>query len=130
MKNRVIKITEQHKEDIFADIIAEGLIPAKEKVLAIVDIIKRLHIIKQITADISSNGFLTDVKSMAIVDRNGEILKQLSLTDLVAMLDSLPEVRVMFIDDKDRRKFLEEVIKYWFDGKISKNGLLPVNFIK
>lgn len=130
MKKRTIKITEQHRDEILADILAEGLTPAKEKVLAIVDILKQLNIVKQITADISSNGFLTDVKSMAIADRNGEIVKQLSLPELVSMLDSLPEVRVMFIDDKDRRKFLEEVIKYWFDGKITKNGLLPVNFIK
>ena len=130
MKRRTIKITEQHRDEILADILAEGLTPAKEKVLAIVDILKQLNIVKQITADISSNGFLTDVKSMAIADRNGEIVKQLSLPELVSMLDSLPEVRVMFIDDKDRRKFLEEVIKYWFDGKITKNGLLPVNFIK
>jgi len=130
MAKRIIKITEQHKEDIFGNILIEGLTPVKEKVLAVVDTLKRLNIQKEIGADISPNGFLQDVKSMGIADRNGQILKYVTLNELVSMLDSLPEIRVMIIDDKDRRKFLEEVIKYWFDGKISKNGHLPVNFIK
>ena len=130
MKKRTIKITEQHRDEILGNILTEGLTPAKEKVLAVVDALKRLNIQKEIGADISPNGFPQDVKSMGIADRNGVILQHLSLGELVSMLDSMPEIRVMIIDDKDRRKFLEEVIKYWFDGKISKNGLLPVNYIK
>ena len=104
--------------------------PERGKVLAIVDILKELGIIKIKTSDISSNGFPVSVKSMALADENGEILKELSKDDVVSMLDSIKKVRSMILDNADRRKFLDAVVEYWYDGKIKKNGLLPTNFIK
>lgn len=127
---KTIIINEDLQEKIVAEILAESLVPVKEKVLVVVNLLKKHRIIKQVTDDISPNGFTKEVKSFAISDRNGQPLKQLTLDEVVGMMDSLPEIRVMFKDDDDRKKFLEEVIKYWFDGKIQPNGLLPVNFIK
>ena len=33
----------------------------------------------------------------------------------------------MVKDEKDSRKFLKQIIRDWFDNKISKQGLLSVN---
>lgn len=129
-EGRILKIDEDVYDDIIGDFLTEGLVPERGKVLEIVKIINELGIIKIKTSDISSNGFPVSVKSMAIADSNGEILKELSKDDVVSMLDSIKKVRNMFLDDADRRKFLDAVVRYWYDGQIQKNGLLPTNFIK
>ena len=131
MKNKkVIIINEKTQEDIVSEILAESLIPAREKVLKVLEVLKKHNIIKQLTDDVDTNGFGTEVKSFAIADRTGQPLKPLNIDELVGQLDSLPEIRVMFKDEDDRRKFLRTVLEYWFDDKIQPNGMLPVNFIK
>ena len=129
-KKRVIIINEETQENIVSEILAESLIPAREKVLKVLDVLKKHNIIKQLTDDVDANGFGTEVKSFAIADRTGQPLKPLNIDELVGQLDSLPEIRVMFKDENDRRKFLRTVLEYWFDDKIQSNGMLPVNFIK
>lgn len=129
-EGRILKINEDVYDEVIGDFLTEGLVPERGKVLAIVDILKELGIIKIKTSDISSNGFPVSVKSMALADENGEILKELSKDDVVSMLDSIKKVRSMILDNADRRKFLDAVVEYWYDGKIKKNGLLPTNFIK
>ncbi len=129
MKKTIIIDEDTHNE-VIGKILSENLVPGREKVLRIVELLNQHGIIRIKTNDISPNGFPIDVKSMAITDQNGQILKEMSLSELVGMLDSLSEVRRMFKDDEDRKKFLETVIKYWYNGQIEKNGLMPVNFIK
>ena len=127
---RVIIIDEKTQEDIVSEILAESLVPAREKVLKVLDLLKRHRVIKKITDDVDANGFGTESKSFAITDRSGQELKPLDIDELVGMLDSLDEVQKMFKDENDRRKFLRTVLDYWFDNKIQPNGMLPVNFIK
>ena len=127
---RVIIIDEKTQEDIVSEILAESLVPAREKVLKVLDLLKRHRVIKKITDDVDANGFGTESKSFAITDRSGQGLKPLDIDELVGMLDSLDEVQKMFKDENDRRKFLRTVLEYWFDNKIQPNGMLPVNFIK
>lgn len=128
-KKRILISEEAHNEAI-ESILAENFVPGREKVLRIVELLKEYNIIPVKTCDISSNGLPTKVKSMAITDGQGQILKELTLAELVSTLDSLTDVQRMFKDDKDRRKFIETVIRYWYDGKITKDGLMPVNYIK
>lgn len=131
MKNKkVIIINEKTQEDIVSEILTESLVPAKEKVLMVIELLKKNRIIKTKTDDIDANGFGTEIKAFAIADREGQILKPLNIDELVGMLDSLPEIQVMFKDENDRKKFLKAVLQYWFDDEIKPNGMLPVNFIK
>ena len=61
---------------------------------------------------------------------SGDTMKH-NIKDLVKakllMLDD--KFNSMVKDEKDRREFLKQIIRDWFDNKISKQGLLSVNLI-
>ena len=58
---------------------------------------------------------------------NGKTVKVMQPEELLLLLDD--KFSKMMEDKNDRMKFLKQVLTDWFDGKISKNGLLSVNTI-
>ena len=131
MKNKkTIIIDEDLQEEIIGEILVEGLVPIKELVLSVVEELKKQGIATRETDDIDTNGFRKRVKTIAIVDIDGNPLKPLEVDELVGMLDSIPRIRAMVKDDTDRRKFLKTVIEYWKNDEIKDNGLLPISYIK
>ena len=127
---KTIIINEDLQEEIIGEILAEGLVPIKELVLSVVEELKKQGIVARETDDIDTNGFRKRVKTIAIVDIDGNPLKPLEVDELVGMLDSIPRIRAMVKDDTDRRKFLKTVIEYWKNDEIKDNGLLPISYIK
>jgi hypothetical protein len=59
---------------------------------------------------------------------SGQPIKTMSLREFLLLLDD--RFHDMMTDDSDRKKFLKQIIKEWYTGKLAKNGLLSVNFIK
>ncbi len=127
---KTIIINEDLQEEIIGEILVEGLVPIKELVLSVVEELKKQGIVARETDDIDTNGFRKRVKTIAIVDIDGNPLKPLEVDELVGMLDSIPRIRAMVKDDTDRRKFLKTVIEYWKNDEIKDNGLLPISYIK
>ena len=59
---------------------------------------------------------------------SGQPLKTMTLGEFLLMLDD--KFHSIINDDGDRKKFLKQIIKDWYMGKLTKNGVLSVNFIK
>ena len=77
--------------------------------------------------DIDSNGYPKKKCVVSMLSTDKQPLKTMSMRELLLMLDD--KFNSMVSDESDRRKFLKQVIRDWFDNKISKQGLLSVNLI-
>lgn len=78
--------------------------------------------------DLNTNGELEERYAVSIVNDQGQPLQTISCNKLLDKLDSKFKARIK--DDESRKKFLKQVIIDWFNGKITKEGLLSVNTIK
>ena len=58
---------------------------------------------------------------------SGQPLKTMQPKEFLLFLDD--KFHGMIADESDRKKFLKQVIKDWYNNKISKNGLLSVNHL-
>ena len=125
MANRTIKINEDREQEIIRDILAESYYPTGEKVLAIKkyldDTFQRIQ-----TDDVDEKGYPKKVNCVALMSGN-EMLKPMTMSELLTMLDD--KFMNMISDKGDRRKFLMQVIKDWYNNKIDRNGVLSVNFV-
>lgn len=117
-------------EDVFNDalycIINEAFCPPAEKVLHIKQYLDK-NFIKQELDDIDENGYPTKDKTVMMLSISGQPIKTLKINDLLMLLDD--KFQMMISNKKDRIKFLKQVISDWYYNKISKNGLLSVNYI-
>ena len=125
MGNRTIKINEDNERQIIQDILAESYYPTGEKVLAIKNYLdgnfQRIQ-----SDDIDEKGYPKKVNCVMLMSGN-QALKPMTMSELLLMLD---DKFIKMISDKgDRRKFLMQVIKDWYDNKIDRNGVLSVNFV-
>ena len=73
------------------------------------------------------DGYPAKIKSAQLMSTNGDILKIMSMAELLLMLDD--KFNHMISDKKDRREFLKAVIRDWYNDKISPEGVLTVNVI-
>ena len=85
------------------------------------------NFIKQELDDIDENGYPTKDKTVMMLSTSGQPIKTLKISDLLMLLDD--KFQMMISNKKDRIKFLKQVISDWYYNKISKNGLLSVNYI-
>lgn len=76
--------------------------------------------------DIDANGYPIKDKMVNMLS-NGQPLKTMSLKEFLLLLDD--KFHAIITDDEDRKKFLKQIIKDWYSGRLTKNGLLSVNFI-
>lgn len=83
---------------------------------------------KNYADDIGSNGYPIKVKSVTMISSNNQPLKSMSMKELLSLLDG--KFQTLIHDKSDRKKFLKQIIIDWFDGKITKEGVLSVNRIK
>ncbi len=121
-----IKINENTEQEIIKEILSEALCPSAEKVRLVKDFIDRNFAKTQIN-DIDENGYPTKNKMVNMIS-NGQPIKAMTLAEFLLMLDD--KFHNMISDDIDRKKFLKQIIKDWYQGKLAKNGILSVNFIK
>jgi len=125
MAKHTVKIREDNEQFIIQDILTESYYPAGEKVLAIKRYLdgnfQRIQ-----TDDIDEKGYPKKVNCVTLMSGNQPI-KPMSMGELLIMLDD--KFMNMISDKDDRRKFLMQVIKDWYNNKIDRNGVLSVNFV-
>ena len=125
MGNRTIKINEDSERQIIQDILAESYYPTGEKVLTIKNYLdgnfQRIQ-----SDDIDEKGYPKKVNCVMLMSGN-QALKPMTMSELLLMLDD--KFIKMISDKSDRRKFLMQVIKDWYNNKIDRNGVLSVNFV-
>lgn len=121
-----ILINEETEREIVGGILTESFSPSAEKVLLIKDYIDK-NFAKVEIDDIDENGYPTKDKMVNMLS-GGQPLKTMTLGDFLLMLDD--KFHSIITDDNDRKKFIKQIIKDWYTGKLAKNGVLSVNFIK
>jgi hypothetical protein len=62
-----------------------------------------------------------------MLSKDKQPLKTLRMKELLMLLDD--KFNNMVSDDKDRKKFLKQVITDWYLNKIKNNGILSVNHL-
>lgn len=127
MKKRIFKINEKLlNEDIVGDILQESFCPLSDMVLMVKKFLDK-GFTRQLQDDIDSNGYPKKKCVVTMLSTDRQPLKTMSMRELLLMLDD--KFNSMVKDEMDRRKFLKQIIRDWFDNKISKQGLLSVNII-
>lgn len=121
-----IKINEKLENEIIDDLLTESFSPSTEKVLLVKDYLDK-NFKPVLIDDIDENGYPTKDKMVNMLS-SGQPIKTMSIGEFLIMLDD--KFHKIITDDDDRKKFLKQVIKDWYTGKLGKNGVLSVNFIK
>lgn len=127
MSRRIIKINENTlNEEVVGDILQESFFPMSDMVLTVKKFLDK-GFARDLQDDIDSNGYPKKKCVVSMLSTDKQPLKTMSMRELLLMLDD--KFNSMVSDESDRRKFLKQVIRDWFDNKISKQGLLSVNLI-
>lgn len=127
MKKRVFKINEETlNEDIVSNILQESFYPVSDMVLKVKHFLDN-SFTRQLQDDIDSNGYPKKKCVVTMLSTDRQPLKTMSMRELLLMLDD--KFNSMVKDEADRRKFLKQIIRDWFENKITKQGLLSVNLI-
>ena len=127
MSRIIIKINENIlNEEVVGDILQESFFPMSDIVLTVKKFLDK-GFTRDLQDDIDSNGYPQKKCVVSMLSTDKQPLKTMSMRELLLMLDD--KFNSMVSDESDRRKFLKQVIRDWFDNKISKQGLLSVNLI-
>lgn len=127
MSRRIIKINENTlNEEVVGDILQESFFPMSDMVLTVKKFLDK-GFTRDLQDDIDSNGYPKKKCVVSMLSTDKQPLKTMSMRELLLMLDD--KFNSMVSDESDRRKFLKQVIRDWFNNKISKQGLLSVNLI-
>lgn len=127
MKHKTIKINESMlNEDLMGEILQESFYPMSNMVLAIKKFLDN-GFERQLQDDIDINGYPKKKCVVTMLSTDRQPLKTMSMRELLLMLDD--KFNSFIKDEKDRRSLLKQIIRDWFDKKISKQGLLSVNYI-
>lgn len=121
-----IKVNEDVLNEVMSDLLTEAFCPSADKVLHIKKYLDS-NFAKQELDDIDTNGFPMKDKTVVMLSSDKQPIKTLKMSDLLLLLDD--KFQMMVSDKSDRRKFLKQVIQDWYYSKISKNGLLSVNYV-
>ena len=120
---RNIIITEEAERAYIEEILSEAFTPSAEKVKMVADYLSK-NFAKTAIQDIDDDGYPTSTPAVNMLNNNAPV-KTLNMSQLLMLLDD--KFHKTISDDKDRKKFLKQIIKDWFNGKISKEGMLSVN---
>lgn len=127
MRRKTIKINESMlNEDLVGEMLQESFYPMSNMVLAIKKFLDD-GFERQLQDDIDINGYPKKKCVVTMLSTDRQPLKTMSMRELLLMLDD--KFNGFIKDEKDRRSLLKQIIRDWFDKKISKQGLLSVNYI-
>ena len=124
---RTIIIDEARESKLIGDIFESVFIPNVQQVIEIKDFLDK-NIRRKTIPTINKESGYSDLETDFVLYKNGVELQMMTPRELVLMLDDKFQDRIKIKDEKDRRRFLEQVIIDWCSGKI-KNGILSVNKI-
>ena len=82
---------------------------------------------KGVIEQIGEDGYPKKIPIVSMIGMDGEPLRNMTDKQLFYLLQD--RFKNICLDKKERDKFLIQIIKDWYKGKISKNGLLTVNII-
>lgn len=125
MAKKTIKISENAERDIIANVLTEAFYPEREKVLSIKDYLDK-NFTRYESIDVDEDGYPKSYNAVQLI-MNGQPVKPMTMEELLRHLDD--KFMNMIRDKSDRRKFLIQVIKDWYNNKIDRNGLLSVNLV-
>lgn len=116
-----IIITEQQEQTLLEHLIMEKTYPIDPNKVLLVKAYLDKNFKKGKLAQFGDDG-LPEGLSVAGMMSGGNVVKNLTARQLFDVLEN--EFRGMFSDKIQRSKFLAQVIKDWYAGRISKEGLL------
>jgi hypothetical protein len=119
-------ITEEKEQNIISEILEEAFYPTSDKVLLIKNYLDK-NFAKQELDSLDDNGYPKKEKTVVMLSKDKQPLKTLRMKELLMLLDD--KFNNMVSDDKDRKKFLKQVITDWYLNKIKNNGILSVNHL-
>lgn len=125
MAKKTIKISENAERDVIANVLTEAFYPEREKVLSIKDYLDK-NFTRYENIDVDEDGYPKSYNAVQLI-MNGQPVKPMTMEELLRHLDD--KFINMIRDKSDRRKFLIQVIKDWYNNKIDRNGLLSVNLV-
>ena len=116
-----IIITEQQEQTLLEHLIMEKTYPIDPNKVLLVKSYLDKNFKKGKLAQFGDDG-MPEGLSVAGMMSGGNVVKNLTARQLFDVLEN--EFRGMFSDKIQRSKFLAQVIKDWYAGRISKEGLL------
>lgn len=116
-----IIITEAQEQTLLGCLIMEKTSPIDPNKVLLVKKYLDKHFKKGSLEQFGDNG-MPQVISVVGVLSGGNVVKNLTAQQLLDILEN--EFRGMFTDKIQKTKFLAQVIKDWYAGKITKDGLL------
>lgn len=122
--NKIV-IDENTENKIINFFLSEAFIPKTDLVLQIKKYIDD-NFARQMIDDIE-NGYPKKVSTVVMLSSDKQPLKTLQMSEFLMLLDD--KFHTIIKDDEDRKKFLKQIIKDWFNNTISKNGILTKNYI-
>ena len=124
--NKTLLITEEMEQKLIADILTEAFYPTSDMVLAIKTYLDK-NFAKQELDSLDNNGYPTKEKTVMLLSKEKQPLKTLNMKELLRLLDD--KFNNMVSDNIDRKKFLKQVIRDWYQNNIKSNGILSVNHL-
>lgn len=135
-ERKVFKITEsqakaieeekKREEELFYSMLNEAFHPKSSLVLKVKNYLDR-NFQRTSVNDIDANGYPSKEKTVAWMDEKGDAMKSLNMSQLLDLLDDRFNSSIK--DNDDRKEFLKQVIKDWYNGKITNDGLLSSNIV-
>ena len=119
---RTIIIDEARERKLIENIFESVFYPKAEQVIEVEDFLNKNFKPKNIPT-INTNGY-SDLERDFVMFEDGVELQTLTPKELLRLLDDKFHDKIK--DDGDRKRFLKQVIRDWYNGKI-KNGILSVN---
>ena len=120
MRRKII-ITEQQEQTLLEHLIMEKTYPIDPNKVLVVKGYLDKNFKKGEISQFGSSGMPEGMYVVGIIS-GGNVVKNLTAKQLFDVLED--EFRGMFSDKVQRSKFLAQVIKDWYAGRISKEGLL------
>lgn len=122
--HKTIMLSEEQLASIQKQLFTESFSPKRQVVSLIRDYLDK-SFTKSSVDDINDNGYPIKVPVVSMLSANGQAMKQMQVKDLLTLLDD--KFHNLVKNDNDRKALLKQVIIDWFNGDISKEGLLSKN---
>ena len=105
--------------------LSESFIPKADLVLKIKSYLDK-NFAKQLMDDVEG-GYPKKVCTVNMLSIDKQPLKTLQMSELLLLLDD--KFNNMIKNKEDRRKFLKQVIKDWYQNNITHDGILTKNYL-
>ena len=124
---RIVYITERQLKEVYEKTLLEVFVINNNLVNGVKKYLDKNYA-KIKYDDMDENGDVVEKFAVQRLSVSGQPLQTISLEKLLTKLDS--EFSSNIKNENDRKKFLEQVVKDWLHNKISREGMLSVNYIK